>query len=375
MQVASAPQIDPEPQPAVATLSPRASAFAFGNVLFSCIGAPDTTGEQGAPDKKHPSDGGSPQAMISLGNLPLARIWHGNPEVKKVERIEPQTSVPSGSGAVDIAPAVPISSPDIPNIQDPRTAHQSATPPEHPGTPTPALASSNLAFAMRIDSNAANSNQAPKVLTDVSSGTSDTEPVGRSPHSPVIVEAISNGAQQYETNTSNKDGQGLAGEEQPALPLRASAPASPETAQTTRTDFEAELKHTTETVRAAHVQVVGNDNQRVDIQLFEKGGSLAVTVKTSDSSLTRDLQDHIPELTARLQSEHLHSQAWAPSGSSSSHTRDGNDSGSNPSQDNSQSGGGRQQKREQDNKPQWVQDLEENQRNSTIKETFHVSSY
>ena len=89
--------------------------------------------------------------------------------------------------------------------------------------------------------------------------------------------------------------------------------------------------------------------------------------------LTRTLQDHIPELTARLESEHLHSETWTPAAGNSSGARDAKSGGSFSGQGNSFTGGGEQGQREGE-KPKWVQELEDNQTNSKIKETFYVSS-
>jgi hypothetical protein len=71
-------------------------------------------------------------------------------------------------------------------------------------------------------------------------------------------------------------------------------------------------------MRSVRVQLAGEGDQRVDMRLVEYAGGLSVSVRTSDNSLTRGLQDHLPELGARLAAEHYQSQAWLPSVSEAS---------------------------------------------------------
>lgn len=71
-------------------------------------------------------------------------------------------------------------------------------------------------------------------------------------------------------------------------------------------DLGTELqKYRNEPIRAAHVQIAGADNQRVNIQLVERGGTLSVLVKSDDHALTKAIQDHVPELNTRLASNHF----------------------------------------------------------------------
>jgi len=66
-------------------------------------------------------------------------------------------------------------------------------------------------------------------------------------------------------------------------------------------------------MRSVRVQLAGEGDQRVDMRLVEYAGGLSVSVRASDNSLTRGLQDHLPELSARLAAEHYQAQAWLPS--------------------------------------------------------------
>lgn len=236
-------------------------------------------------------------------------------------------------------------------------------------------AASSLAFAVRVAPANANATpaQPPKESNSPSSGDDKSEPVPHSVSSPASVPVVNAVQQREPGSSSNKDGQEFTGgEQQPAVMTTQTHAAAGASAPSARPDFDAELKNTTASPRQAHIQVIGSDNQRVDIRLLENGGGLAVSVRSSDTMLTRTLQDHIPELTGRLESEHFHSEAWTPAAGNSSGARDPKGGSSFSGQ--SDSSGGGQQRQHDGERPKWVQDLEDNQSKATIKETFYVSS-
>ena len=53
-------------------------------------------------------------------------------------------------------------------------------------------------------------------------------------------------------------------------------------------------------VRAVRVELGSDSNQRVALTLVERGGALSVSVRSADSNLARSLQEHLPDLSARL---------------------------------------------------------------------------
>ena len=126
-------------------------------------------------------------------------------------------------------------------------------------------------------------------------------------------------------------------------------------------DFETELqKYRNEPIRAAHVQIAGADNQRVNIQLVERGGTLSVLVKSDDHALTKAIQDHVPELNTRLASNHFQTELWTPSTTNSPANREFG-GGDPQSQGGGQSGGrspDERQSRQQKQQPDWVEALE-----------------
>jgi hypothetical protein len=65
-------------------------------------------------------------------------------------------------------------------------------------------------------------------------------------------------------------------------------------------------------LRGVRVQLSGDGNQRVDLTLIERGGTLGVSVRSADGNLTRALQDHLPELSARLSEQRYQTEVWTP---------------------------------------------------------------
>ena len=117
-------------------------------------------------------------------------------------------------------------------------------------------------------------------------------------------------------------------------------------------------------VRTLQLQLGGTGDQRVDLRLVEHAGGLSVSVRASDSNLTRGLQDNLPELSSRLAAEHYQTQTWLPAagqtsagGHSSGSSEQSPDQrgGGQSSQGGSSSGGqgNPQQGRQQDQTPAW----------------------
>jgi preprotein translocase subunit SecD len=136
-----------------------------------------------------------------------------------------------------------------------------------------------------------------------------------------------------------------------------------------------------ETVRSVRLQLSGENDERVDMRLVDQGGSLALSVRSSDSTLTRALQDRLPELNDRLAEQHYQSEVYLPqaasevaaegtpadareadsnrSGSQQSSSQHADSGGNKQSSDSgSQSGsGGQQQQRGENTVPVWYRQL------------------
>jgi hypothetical protein len=138
-----------------------------------------------------------------------------------------------------------------------------------------------------------------------------------------------------------------------------SAPAD-EVAKGQAPGFEAELnKFLNQPVKSAHVQISGVDNQRVDIRLQERGGTLSLTLRSTDTRLTQSLQDHAPELNSRLTAEHFRTELWTPNTAKTANGRDTNRENGSASQNREKSG---QQNSNQNHngkkQPEWIELVE-----------------
>jgi hypothetical protein len=124
--------------------------------------------------------------------------------------------------------------------------------------------------------------------------------------------------------------------------------------------FEAEFnKSLNEPVKSAHVQISGAENQRVDIRLQERGGALAVTVRSADTKLAQSLQDHAPELNSRLTAENFHSELWTPNAGKTANERQGNNGNGQATEDHGNSGQGNPNQNQNGRKqPEWIELVE-----------------
>lgn len=222
----------------------------------------------------------------------------------------------------------------------------------------------DLALAMRIssgDSDEASSQDQPGTAataaaaiapTALSSGTQLARP--------------SETAQQRHQPEASPPIETAALEKAAGFPDSAKSAATEESGKAPAAGFEAELnKALAEPVRAAHVQIAGADNQRIDIRMLERGGALSVTVRSADSGLTKALQEHAPELAGRLSQENFRTELWAPgqaknqggheSSGGNPQSRGGENSGQrNPGQEQKQHG-------KQSQAPEWIENFDKNQ--------------
>jgi hypothetical protein len=158
-----------------------------------------------------------------------------------------------------------------------------------------------------------------------------------------------------------------------------SATAGTETIAATRSLPENETAPASEPVRNIRVQLSGEGNQHVDMRLVERGGTLSVSVRSTDETLTRSLQENLPELNTRLTAQHFQAETWMPGrgvstdsgGNGGSGSGAGSDSGtgsngsgaskhgsSSPDgRSDSQSHSRQSQDGRQDRRPAWVRQL------------------
>jgi hypothetical protein len=116
-------------------------------------------------------------------------------------------------------------------------------------------------------------------------------------------------------------------------------------------------------VRDVRLQVAGNDNQRVDVRVMDRGGELRVSVRADDPSLVRSLQDNVADLSSRLDQARFRSEVWTPRAEAVSQTDSASTNGrtfSNRGEAFGRDGQGQQQNGRQQQQPSWVDDFDEN---------------
>lgn len=142
---------------------------------------------------------------------------------------------------------------------------------------------------------------------------------------------------------------------------------------------EADSAPNSEPLRHVRVQLAGEGNQHVDMRLIERGGTLSVSVRSTDETLTRNLQQNLPQLNARLATQHFQTEAWTPvreipmdfggndgaghhfesqAGTGSSGSGGGKQGGSSSEeQSGDRNRSGHSQDGRQDDRPAWVRHL------------------
>jgi hypothetical protein len=138
----------------------------------------------------------------------------------------------------------------------------------------------------------------------------------------------------------------------------ASAAAEP----TPATVAEPETAGQNAAVRNVRLQLAGDNNQRVDIRLVDVGGEMRVSVRAGDTKLAQTLQEHIPDLSSRLNQQSVRAEIWSPRTENTSQNGGANAGGQSSRGGDSQGQGGQQQRqgngRQQQNQPDWVDELE-----------------
>ena len=237
-----------------------------------------------------------------------------------------------------------------------------------PGTAQNAAApDAGLAFALRLSRAASapesdSSNSQPAASASLSSFANALAAAAAKP-----------AAAEAKTHPGDEAGAGIplaAADTGVAAPASGNRPAEPEAARNAAPAPAAEpAAQANAPLRAVRVQLAAADNQRVDLTLVERAGALSVSVRSADSNLARSLQEHLPDLSARLSEQRYQTETFTPrvelpsasagsAGSSESGRRNfesggqkhgGQNGNSNPQQ---QQQGGRE-----DAAPAWFEEL------------------
>jgi hypothetical protein len=229
-----------------------------------------------------------------------------------------------------------------------------------------ALSANALAFALRLGSGgqALSTSKTASSVESVSPAESDNTQTNFAPATPDAIQAASGSTLEQDTHQHDESGQ-----QQNVIDL--SAVGTPELFDTTKLADEHATAPTAqvptepavptaEPVRNVHMQLVSDDNRRVDVRLVDRGGELHVSVKSADTALTQNLQDHLPDLTARLDKQHMQTEVWVPKAAEPSKADGGNTNGSFSDPNARSYSGNSQGRREgrQQAKPDWVDALE-----------------
>ena len=233
----------------------------------------------------------------------------------------------------------------------------------------PALSPKTLAFAMRLGSLVSQATAAGPEAENVSptlSGLIENN-----------ITKIANNPEENSGKPHSNDSSAGNGSDFGSSYVESSASLRPASANASFGDAASEVKgpHSEEIAApAAHadpmrnvlLQLKADDNRRIDVRLVERGGELHVSVKSADPALTQRLQDHIPELTNRLDEERFNHDIWMPRLAETNRSESGSNSSNSFTSGNSGDGNslnsdaGRRQHGNGQSRPDWV-DLLENQ--------------
>lgn len=147
---------------------------------------------------------------------------------------------------------------------------------------------------------------------------------------------------------------------------KASFATAAQDVRSTQTEPASSSTATPDPLRNILLQLKSDDNRRVDVRLIDRGGELHVSVKSADPALAQQLQEHIPELTSRLNDQQFNHDLWLPKlnevarpaaadNNAGSFTESGSHSGQ-PNNSSSQ----QQHNQHGQSRPDWI-DLLENQ--------------
>ena len=114
-------------------------------------------------------------------------------------------------------------------------------------------------------------------------------------------------------------------------------------------------------VTTVQVQITGTDDKRIDLKLMEKSGALTMSVRSADGTLTKALQQNLPELSSKLDGEQIRTEWWRPTAQISaprtSDTTTGGGNAGTQQQEDQNSGDSGGQGRRGAPPPDWLEEL------------------
>jgi hypothetical protein len=115
--------------------------------------------------------------------------------------------------------------------------------------------------------------------------------------------------------------------------------------------------------KMVRIQLTGENDQRVDLRMLESSGAISISVRSADISLSKQLQQNVPELSSKLSDPQVRTEWWIPGAkiqaSPKSETGFG-DNNRNPGATNYQSNEpGSSDQQDKPRPPDWVEELME----------------
>ncbi len=326
------------------------------SVAASSQPSDDKPVEKDRPHKVSSAENASSNSQSSVTNTTAT----AQPTSTSVE------ATPTSSSASSVEYALPAS-------DHAETPHQRSSKGSNSGT--------DLAFAVRVQgqsSNAAETSFASLLTaSDPGSPTTSASTNNASTFAGQLASMLptSVGRPTLSTETPS-DGDSVAAASTSVSGMSGTYPADGETAETETAEDVAPAPVTDEPVQVAQpvktiqVQITGANDERVDLKLMEKSGTLTMSVRSADGSLNKALQQNLPELSTKLSDQQIRAEWWRSdaqptSAQSSGTSSSGGSSSSNQQeqtdQNNNQSGG---QGRRGAPAPDWLEELSSPRQNN-----------
>lgn len=233
-----------------------------------------------------------------------------------------------------------------------------------PEARTPELSPKDTAFALKL------TGETPRPIADPKqSGSLDSPRTVTSGASIIALDAQAGSGSEKHSSDSQSSGDSQTYLDQSVAPhALQEKPVFTENISATRAvpADDRSVTSPNDPLRNILLQLRSDDNRRIDVRLVERAGELHVAVKSADPVLSERLQQHMPDLTSKLETGRVTAEVWMPkltesqrseNGSTSTDTQAGTDG--QPTSF-AQSESGRRQQGQSHNRPDWV-DLLENQ--------------
>jgi hypothetical protein len=235
--------------------------------------------------------------------------------------------------------------------------------------------SKDLAFAVKVEANPSSASDGMTPSDSAPAQGVMADGVTSSPFVSELKTLLASSGQGGNENRGSGDGGAPAGGLAPVSSMAPASSKSSTAGETTVSQQDAaaaaegvqDKTAGTQSLRSVQIRVTGDDNQQVDLRLMQRSGALTVSVRSTDTSLTKALQQNLPDLSSKLNDQQVRTEWWTPNahkvetsqktGESSANTGSGQSGSQNQSGQNKGNAG--QQGGRDAPKPDWVEQLSE----------------